>query len=51
MKAPRTSKRSAASPVSTSALLRKLGLRAENPGVFCGEWLGSGKTLKKPLAE
>ena len=46
MKAPRTSKRSAASPVSTSALLRKLGLRAENPGVFCGEWLGSGKTLK-----
>jgi len=27
------------------SLLHKLGLKAVNPGVFCGEWLGSGKTL------
>ncbi|HEV2208040.1 MAG TPA: aldehyde dehydrogenase family protein [Verrucomicrobiae bacterium] len=27
-------------------VLRKLGLHTENPGVFCGEWLGSGKVLK-----
>jgi aldehyde dehydrogenase (NAD+) len=31
---------------SPSALLKRLGLRAENPGVFCGEWLGSGPVLK-----
>ena len=46
MTASRTSKRPAAAPTSTSALLKKLGLRANNPGVFCGEWLGSGKLLK-----
>jgi len=41
-----SSKRPLATRSSTSnALLRKLGLKAENPGVFCGEWLGSGKTL------
>src|SRR5262245_58523817 len=40
-----------------SSILRKLGLGAENPGVFCGEWIGGGKLLKgispidgKPLA-
>src|SRR5215203_4081553 len=27
-------------------LLRRLGLKAENAGAFCGEWLGSGKLLK-----
>ncbi len=37
-----------ASPHSSTAgsLLRKLGLKAENPGVFCGEWCGSGKVLE-----
>src|SRR5580704_8207949 len=34
------------SNVSTSALLKKLGLKATNPGVFCGEWLGSGQVIK-----
>src|SRR2546425_501983 len=28
------------------ALLKKLGLKTENHGAFCGEWLGSGKPLK-----
>src|SRR5437660_1750787 len=27
-------------------LLHKLGLERENRGVFCGEWLGSGKLLE-----
>ena len=27
-------------------MLRKLGLESENPGAFCGEWLGSGRVLK-----
>ena len=31
---------------SASSVLRKLGLDRENPGVFCGEWLGSGDLLK-----
>ncbi len=31
---------------STAALLKKLGLKANNPGVFCGEWLGSGAVIK-----
>src|SRR5438876_1175458 len=30
----------------TASVLRKLGLEAENPGVFCGEWLGGGKVIK-----
>ena len=38
-------KRPAAGPPSASALLKKLGLGADNPGVFCGEWQGSGKPL------
>jgi aldehyde dehydrogenase (NAD+) len=29
-----------------SALLKKLGLRSSNAGVFCGEWIGSGPVLK-----
>ncbi len=32
--------------LSTSALLKKLGLKQSNPGVFCGEWLGSGKAIQ-----
>ncbi|MEE8170869.1 MAG: aldehyde dehydrogenase family protein, partial [Phycisphaerae bacterium] len=38
-------------------ILKKLGLEAENPGAFCGEWLGSGETIEsispidgKPIA-
>src|SRR5437660_6344993 len=32
---------------NTSAdLLHKFGLEMENPGAFCGEWLGSGKLLE-----
>ncbi len=34
------------SPSSAAALLKKLGLEPTNAGVFCGEWLGSGKVLK-----
>jgi aldehyde dehydrogenase (NAD+) len=45
MTSTRSSRRPAATPASTSALLKKLGLRADNPGVFCGKWLGSGKSL------
>jgi aldehyde dehydrogenase (NAD+) len=26
--------------------VRKLGLEGDNPGVFCGEWIGNGKLLK-----
>lgn len=32
--------------LGTATLFRKLGLRDTNSGVFCGEWLGSGKPLK-----
>jgi len=28
------------------SVLGKLGLEGDNPGAFCGEWLGSGKLLK-----
>lgn len=28
-----------------SDLFKRLGLRPENPGVFCGEWIGSGPAL------
>jgi aldehyde dehydrogenase (NAD+) len=31
--------------VAPSALLKRLGIRSENPGVFCGEWLGEGPSL------
>src|SRR5215510_215568 len=31
---------------SKSGLLKRLGLKAVNPGVFCGEWRGSGKRLE-----
>jgi aldehyde dehydrogenase (NAD+) len=30
---------------STAALLKKLGLKAVNPGVFHGKWAGSGRVL------
>src|ERR1035438_6068217 len=46
MTSSHTSKRPVSAPVSTAALLKKLGLRADTPGVFCGEWLGSGKSLQ-----
>jgi len=42
---PRSSKRHLTPPATTSTLLKKLGLDADNPGVFCGEWLGNGKSL------
>ncbi len=45
MTSHRSPKRSASTPTSAPALLRKLSLRANNPGVFSGEWLGSGKPL------
>ena len=45
MTSPRSSKRPSAAPASASTLLKKLGLQSINPGVFCGEWLGSGKPL------
>ncbi|MDB6016482.1 MAG: gabD [Pedosphaera sp.] len=31
---------------STNKLFKRLGLKETNPGVFCGEWLGSGRLLK-----
>ena len=31
---------------SPTTLLKRLGLRPENAGVFCGEWIGSGPVLK-----
>jgi len=31
---------------SPTALFKRLGLKPENAGVFCGEWLGSGPVLK-----
>ena len=31
---------------TTAALLKKLGLKETNAGVFCGEWLGGGPALK-----
>ncbi len=31
---------------STATLLKKLGLKAVNSGVFCGEWISSGRMLK-----
>jgi len=34
------------SELGTAALFKKLGLKESNPGVFCGEWLGGGKSLK-----
>src|SRR2546427_1859059 len=39
-----TKKESARSPAAD--VLRKVGLEKENPGVSCGEWLGSGKALQ-----
>ena len=45
MTSSRSAKRHPAFRIPHSALLKKLGLHADNPGVFCGEWLGSGKSL------
>src|SRR5882762_9512373 len=46
-RAPRPKHSRKRGPVdSASSVLRKLGLEGDNPGAFCGEWLGSGKALK-----
>ena len=45
MTTPRSAKRQPDAPTATPALLKKLGLGSDNPGVFCGEWLGSGRSL------
>ena len=29
------------------SILNKLGLANENPGVFCGDWVGSGPVIEK----
>jgi len=39
-------KKQKTTPSVTPDTLRKLGLEKENPGAFCGEWLGSGKVLE-----
>ena len=31
---------------SPTTLLKRLGLRSDNAGVFCGEWIGNGPVLK-----
>ena len=41
----RSPRRPPSAPATAAALLKKLGLQTNNPGVFCGEWLGSGKPL------
>src|SRR5438132_9731157 len=46
MPARRNNKKDSAAHTSASSVLRKLGLESDNPGAFCGEWLGSGKLLK-----
>ncbi|HOX58570.1 MAG TPA: aldehyde dehydrogenase family protein [Candidatus Paceibacterota bacterium] len=46
MTSTRRSKTRLTASTSTVATLQRLGLKAENPGVFCDEWLGSGKALK-----
>src|SRR5690348_14174631 len=38
----KTSSKISSSSKENAALFKRLGLRAVNPGVFCGEWLGSG---------
>ena len=30
-----------------NSLLQRLGLKDENPGVFCGDWLGGGAAIEK----
>jgi len=54
---PKSSSAKSNSRTATASLFKRLGLKDVNPGVFCGEWLGSGKTAKsfspidgKPLA-
>src|SRR2546421_13128251 len=42
----RTSKKRFSASTSAAGVLRKLGLEGDNPGAFCGEWMGSGKLLK-----
>jgi aldehyde dehydrogenase (NAD+) len=44
LKSTATKKRSS-NALSRSDVLRRLGLGKLNRGVFCGQWLGSGKTL------
>ncbi len=41
----KTSSKAPALSVSVARTLKALGLKSSNPGVFAGEWFGSGKTL------
>jgi aldehyde dehydrogenase (NAD+) len=45
-KAVSTKRPPTGSSPTPDALLKRLGLKPENPGVFCGDWLGSGKALE-----
>ena len=42
----KTSSKIAGLNKETAALFKRLGLADVNPGVFCGEWLGSGATIE-----
>ncbi|MDB6024195.1 MAG: gabD [Verrucomicrobiales bacterium] len=42
----KTSSKKSSSNKETTALFKRLGLRDVNAGVFCGEWLGSGKAME-----
>ena len=44
--AKKTSHTSAALPRSAAAILHALGIKTTNPGVFDGDWTGSGRILK-----
>src|ERR1051326_8755089 len=46
MTRPRSAKKAKTASIPVGAVLRRLGLERENPGVFCGEWLGSGELLR-----
>lgn len=38
--------RATGTEASGAELLRKLGVESDNPGVFCGEWLGSSEAIE-----
>jgi aldehyde dehydrogenase (NAD+) len=33
-------------PNSTTELFKRLGIKSENPGGFCGEWVGTGRPIE-----